>query len=145
MSEKDEILLDWASRLAEQLGVPLDQVPVDDILGLAGVAAHRVIRPAAPLTTYIVGYAAGLAAANGGSDRPGSAMDVYADAARRLAEEVASERGAAGTDPAAGAAGSDTSGSEGPDGDRAAGHRTADDRRPGSGASRSGDAGEPAP
>lgn len=92
MSEKDEILQDWARRLAEQLGVPLEQVPVDDILALAGVAAHQVIRPAAPLTTYIVGFAAGLSAAGGQTDRPGTAMDTYADSARRLAEKVAAER-----------------------------------------------------
>ncbi|OMH24780.1 hypothetical protein BKD30_07125 [Tersicoccus phoenicis] len=93
MSENDEILQDWARRLAERLGVPLEQVPVDDILGLAGVAAHQVIRPAAPLTTYLVGFAAGLSVAGGeGGDRPGPAMELYAEAARRLAHRVAAER-----------------------------------------------------
>ncbi|GGC78434.1 hypothetical protein GCM10011512_01260 [Tersicoccus solisilvae] len=113
--EKDEILQDWVTRLAEQLGVPLDQVPVDDILALAGVAAHRVIRPAAPLTTYIVGFAAGLAAAGGRTDRPGPVMGVYDDAARRLAEKVASERDAAGgSTERAGADGGSTGTSDAP-------------------------------
>lgn len=55
----------WQRSLADAL--ELDEVPVDldAILGLAGVAAHSVVRPAAPLTTFLVGFAAGRAAANG--------------------------------------------------------------------------------
>jgi hypothetical protein len=45
--------------------VPADR---DAILGLAGKAAHTIVRPAAPLTTFLAGYAAGLAG--------GSAADV---------------------------------------------------------------------
>ncbi|MGN6741803.1 MAG: DUF6457 domain-containing protein [Amnibacterium sp.] len=40
------------------------------MLGLAGVAAHNVVRPAAPVTTFLAGYAAGL--------KGGSAEDVAA-------------------------------------------------------------------
>jgi hypothetical protein len=60
----------WWARLTEALG--LAEVPADRdaILGLAGVAAHAVVRPAAPLTTFLAGYAAGL--------RGGSAEDVLA-------------------------------------------------------------------
>jgi hypothetical protein len=46
--------------LAQALGVPVGDVDVNDLLGLAGEAAHAVERPAAPLTTFLVGYAAGL-------------------------------------------------------------------------------------
>ena len=37
------------------------------LLDVARDAAHRVDRPAAPLTTFLVGYAAGLA--GGGADQ----------------------------------------------------------------------------
>jgi hypothetical protein len=60
----------WWTTLCEALGlldVPADR---DAILGLAGVAAHNVVRPAAPVTTFLAGYAAGL--------RGGSADDVAA-------------------------------------------------------------------
>jgi hypothetical protein len=60
----------WWATLCEALG--LDDVPPvrDAILGLAGVAAHNVVRPAAPVTTFLAGYAAGL--------RGGSAHEVEA-------------------------------------------------------------------
>jgi hypothetical protein len=59
---------------------------VKAVLGLAGVAAHRVVRPAAPLTTYLVGYAAGRAAA-GGEDAEAAAAE-----AMRIARELAASR-----------------------------------------------------
>lgn len=52
----------WVSELLEGLEIADAPVDVDAILAMAGVAAHSVIRPAAPVTTYIAGYAAGLAA-----------------------------------------------------------------------------------
>jgi Domain of unknown function (DUF6457) len=54
-------LAEWWSTLSEALG--LADVPADlnAILGLAGVAAHNVVRPAAPITTFLAGYAAGRA------------------------------------------------------------------------------------
>lgn len=60
----------WWTTLTAALG--LEDVPVDrdTILGLAGEAAHGVVRPAAPITTFLAGYAAGLAG--------GSAADVAA-------------------------------------------------------------------
>ena len=63
-------LTEWWTTLCEALGladVPADR---DAILGLAGVAAHNVVRPAAPVTTFLAGYAAGL--------KGGSAEDVAA-------------------------------------------------------------------
>ena len=45
--------------------------------------AHAVMRPAAPITTYLVGYAAGLAVA-GGADAETAARDAL-DRVRRLA------------------------------------------------------------
>lgn len=57
----------WATQLCDSLGIELD-VDIDEILDLARDAAHNVERPAAPLTTFLVGYAAGM--------RGGSAGDI---------------------------------------------------------------------
>ncbi|WP_438853752.1 DUF6457 domain-containing protein [Agromyces sp. M3QZ16-3] len=86
MSDQDDlhrVLADWADRVRAELdiaGAPLD---LDLVLGVAGVAAHAVVRPAAPVTTYLAGYAAGLAAA-AGADPDAAATDAL-ERARRLA------------------------------------------------------------
>lgn len=51
-------LHDWIDELCDALDVDAE---VDEglILDLARVAAHNVARPAAPITTYLLGYAAG--------------------------------------------------------------------------------------
>ena len=53
------MLKQWTEALAAQLGVALE---VDErlLLEVARDAAHSVARPAAPLTTFLVGYAAAL-------------------------------------------------------------------------------------
>lgn len=56
-------LADWAETVATELGVSID-VDVDAVLDLAAAAAHNVIRPAAPLTTFLAGFAAGRAGAS---------------------------------------------------------------------------------
>lgn len=56
------MLDEWTRELASALGVELT-TDVDTVLDLAGDAARAVVRPAAPVTTYLVGYAA---ARNGG-------------------------------------------------------------------------------
>jgi uncharacterized protein DUF6457 len=55
------VLDEWTALLKQELGLS-DRLEVDvrGILDLARVAAHQVDRPAAPLTTFLVGYAAGL-------------------------------------------------------------------------------------
>jgi hypothetical protein len=72
------MLDDWTRDLADRLGVDL---PVDAglLLDVARDAAHAVSRPAAPLTTFLVGYAAAL---NGGGP------EAVEDAAR-TAQELA--------------------------------------------------------
>lgn len=62
--EFDAVLGAWADEVRTALGID-ETVDVNAVLGLAGVAAHAVLRPAAPLTTYLVGFAAGRAAAQG--------------------------------------------------------------------------------
>lgn len=68
-------LSSWAEQLCEALGVDLE-VEIDPILDLARDAAHSVERPAAPLTTFLVGYAAGV---RGGSlDDIADCIDIAA-------------------------------------------------------------------
>ena len=75
----------WVDVAAAELGLAPDQVDIDAVLGLARDAAHHVERPAAPLTTYLLGYAA----ARGDLDRAATA-----ELAARLGG-VAQEFGAA--------------------------------------------------
>ena len=46
----------WINAVCEQLDLPPD-VNVDVILDVARVAAHKVERPAAPVTTFLLGLA----------------------------------------------------------------------------------------
>jgi hypothetical protein len=58
-------LQDWMDELCEELSVDTD-VDMATVLDLARDAAHNVERPAAPLTTFLVGYAAGV---RGGTEK----------------------------------------------------------------------------
>ena len=70
-------LHDWIDELCDVL--ELEDADIDEglILDVARDAAHGVMRPAAPLTTFLVGYAAAM--------RGGSAADVEELAARAQA------------------------------------------------------------
>lgn len=74
----------WVQALEAELGLPPGTVDVGAVLDLARDAAHAVARPAAPVTTYAVGYAAGLAAA-GDTDTTASGEPDAADKASSLA------------------------------------------------------------
>ncbi|MGH3191035.1 MAG: DUF6457 domain-containing protein [Streptosporangiaceae bacterium] len=50
---------DWTDALCAELGVDPSDVDQKMLLDLAKVAAHAVDRPAAPLTTYLLGIAVG--------------------------------------------------------------------------------------
>lgn len=59
------MLDEWTAALARELGVPVDNdsnidiaIVLDTVLDVARDAAHNVVRPAAPITTFLVGYAA---------------------------------------------------------------------------------------
>jgi hypothetical protein len=79
----DRLLADWADRVRAELDIADAPLDIEQVLGVAGVAAHAVMRPAAPITTYLAGYAAGLAVA-GGADAEAAARDAL-DRVRRLA------------------------------------------------------------
>ncbi|MBB6627823.1 molybdopterin-guanine dinucleotide biosynthesis protein MobA [Nocardioides sp. KIGAM211] len=72
-------LHDWIDELCDVLDL---DVEVDEalVLDLARAAAHNVTRPAAPITTYLLGYAAG----SQGADLEG--IEALAARAQRLAE-----------------------------------------------------------
>ncbi|NYE96359.1 hypothetical protein FHU41_002609 [Psychromicrobium silvestre] len=63
--EQQAILDAWCSELLAKLEISGTPVDIQAVLALAGEAAHGVVRPAAPLTTFIAGFAAGLAAGSG--------------------------------------------------------------------------------
>lgn len=71
---------DWLTVLCERLGVPIDDVDVPLVLDVAAEAAHQVERPAAPVTTFVVGYAAALR--GGGAQAVSAAAGEAADLAR---------------------------------------------------------------
>ena len=66
----------WSERLCDALGLDLE-VEIDPILDLARDAAHGVERPAAPLTTFLVGYAAGVR--GGSQDDIADCIDIAAE------------------------------------------------------------------
>ncbi|WP_431945381.1 NTP transferase domain-containing protein [Actinacidiphila sp. bgisy167] len=89
--EHGDVLEEWITAAKAELGIELD-VDMRMLLDLARDAAHGVDRPAAPLTTFLVGYAA--ASAGGGEQ-------AVAEAARRafvLAERWAKETGSGDPD-----------------------------------------------
>lgn len=68
MDDRQKLLHDWTEKLLAAFEIDRTEVDIDAVLGLAGRAAHSVVRPAAPLTTFVVGYAAGLAVGSGQAD-----------------------------------------------------------------------------
>lgn len=81
---RDELIERWWADLTAALGVADPGVAAHDVLDLAAVAAHEVLRPAAPLTTFLVGYAAGLA--GGGSEAVTTAREQAEALARAHGE-----------------------------------------------------------
>jgi len=57
MSDAPHDLDAWVATLAETLGLGADEHPTGLLLDLTRDAAHGVVRPAGPLTTYLVGLA----------------------------------------------------------------------------------------
>ncbi|MEI7033935.1 NTP transferase domain-containing protein [Streptomyces pratensis] len=79
--EHGAVLDEWITSVKNELGIELD-VDAGLLLDLARDAAHGVARPAAPLTTFLVGYAAARASAD---DGPEAAATAVAEAARKAA------------------------------------------------------------
>lgn len=86
--EHGHVLDEWISAVKDELGIDLD-VDTGILLDLARDAAHGVARPAAPLTTFLVGYAA--AQGKGGPEAVAEAARKAAALALRWADEETSE------------------------------------------------------
>ncbi|MGW2299809.1 NTP transferase domain-containing protein [Streptomyces sp. NPDC001809] len=84
--EHGTVLDEWITAVKDELGIELD-VDTGVLLDLARDAAHGVARPAAPLTTFLVGYAAARAADGGGPEAVAEAARKAAALAQRWAAE----------------------------------------------------------
>lgn len=79
----------WVSELCAALQLDPSAVNRDLVLDLARDAAHGVARPAAPLTTFLVGLAAGRAGAD----------SAAVEEAARIVTQLVTDRHRAGPDP----------------------------------------------
>ncbi|GLX49929.1 molybdenum cofactor guanylyltransferase [Streptomyces hygroscopicus subsp. hygroscopicus] len=91
--EHGHVLDEWISAVKDELGIDLD-VDTNALLDLARDAAHGVARPAAPLTTFLVGYAA--ARDGGGPEAVAEAARKAAALALRWEEEAGETKGSGG-------------------------------------------------
>jgi hypothetical protein len=73
----------WVAAAKAELDIDLD-VDIDELLDMTKVVAHKVARPAAPLTAFLVGYAA--AQAGGGPAAVVTASQKVAVLAERQEE-----------------------------------------------------------
>lgn len=92
MKTQDETLEEWCRLLLRAFELEDVDVDINEVLSVAGVAAHSVVRPAAPLTTFIAGLAVGLASGPGQApDAPSmqKAMDVARSVAKAYAADEA--------------------------------------------------------
>lgn len=96
--EHGTVLDEWITAVKNELGIDLD-VDTGALLDLARDAAHGVARPAAPLTTFLVGYAAAMASSG---KSPEAAAEAVAEASRKAAALALrwEEEAAPGSEPA---------------------------------------------
>ncbi|WP_156727682.1 NTP transferase domain-containing protein [Streptomyces apocyni] len=83
--EHGHVLNEWVAAVKNELDIDLD-VDTAGLLDLARDAAHGVARPAAPLTTFLVGYAAAQAK-DGGPEAVAEATRKAVALAARWADE----------------------------------------------------------
>ncbi|OCC11800.1 NTP transferase domain-containing protein [Streptomyces sp. PTY087I2] len=100
--EHGAVLDEWITSVKNELGIELD-VDTGVLLDLARDAAHGVARPAAPLTTFLVGYAAARASAGAGPDEAAAAVAEASRKATALALRWEAEAAGQGGDAAGGA------------------------------------------
>lgn len=97
VSNEAEILAQWSEQLAKALEIPDLTVDQELLLELARRSADSVIHASAPVTAFMVGYAAGQEAGKGNAGSPmtpNAATTRAADIAFALCESRAGSRGA---------------------------------------------------
>ena len=93
-NEELRILAEWSQRLTQELQIRDLDVDVELLLDLARKSAESVIHATAPVTTFLVGYAAGYGAGAAGAGNKAStqgAVSESADVAFRLCQEARNE------------------------------------------------------
>ncbi|HZU56513.1 MAG TPA: DUF6457 domain-containing protein [Actinocrinis sp.] len=81
----------WLSEAAAELGRPELALTAEQqtaLLELARAAAHSVARPAAPLTTFLAGYALGIGGSLDGLDSVVATLTAAAEAHQQAQEEA---------------------------------------------------------
>jgi hypothetical protein len=63
-SGMSEVTPVWLKQVAATLGIPETEIPVNALLDLTRDVAHNVERKSAPLTTFLIGLAAGKTGAS---------------------------------------------------------------------------------
>ncbi|HXR69478.1 DUF6457 domain-containing protein [Actinocrinis sp.] len=81
----------WLGEAAAELGRPELALTAEQqtaLLELARVAAHSVARPAAPLTTFLAGYALGIGGSLDGLDSVAATLTAAAEAHAQAHEKA---------------------------------------------------------
>lgn len=86
-----EALDEWLIAAAQELGLEPGEVSIPIVLDVAKHVAHGVARPAAPLSTFLMGLALGRASAERAELEPGELKRV-ADLLSARAERWAAEQ-----------------------------------------------------
>lgn len=102
IGDDGRVLDDWIAEAKSELGIDLE-VDVPGLLDMTKDVAHGVARPAAPLTAFLVGYAA--AQAGGGPGAVAEANRKVAALARRWAAEQSSGAQSSGAQSSGGESG----------------------------------------
>ncbi|BCW18302.1 DUF6457 domain-containing protein [Pseudarthrobacter enclensis] len=88
--DEAQVLDQWSNRLAQALQILDLKVDQELLLDLARKSADSVIHAAAPVTTFMVGYAAGLDARTGSAgsrESAAAAVEKAAQVAFQLCED----------------------------------------------------------
>ncbi|TLM80715.1 molybdopterin-guanine dinucleotide biosynthesis protein [Pseudarthrobacter sp. NamE2] len=89
-NDEAQVLDQWSNRLAQALQILDMNVDHELLLELARKSADNVIHAAAPVTTFLVGYAAGLDAGTGSAgtrEASAAAVEKAANVAFQLCEQ----------------------------------------------------------